>query len=81
MTRIVIHIDALVLQGIDRRDADAVAAGVRAELARRLADPAAANTLGTDTRRVDAGRVHTGTTAGRSLGGALAGPILRGLAR
>lgn len=54
MTRIVVHIDRLVLHGIDRADAKALSDGVQAELQRLLAAPgaAAALTAGGDRARV-----------------------------
>jgi len=40
--RVVMHIDRLVLRGVDARDGRAVAAGLREELSRMLADPGVA---------------------------------------
>ncbi|MCZ4304104.1 hypothetical protein O4G98_05105 [Zoogloeaceae bacterium G21618-S1] len=80
MTRIVLHIDKLVLTGIDRHDADAVAAGVQAELQRLLAQPGAAGTLtgGGDRRRIHAGAVSlTQDGGGRAMGQAIAGRIVQ----
>ncbi|TVO67363.1 hypothetical protein [Denitromonas ohlonensis] len=82
MTRLVLHIDRLVLTGIDRHDADAVAAGVQAELQRLLAQPGALGTLtgGGDRARIGAGRVavaHGGN--GYATGQAIAGGIARGV--
>ena len=56
MTRIVLHIDKLVLRGIDRADAKAVTAGVQAELQRLLREPGTAASLaaGGDRYRVRA---------------------------
>ena len=42
MTRIVLHIDRLVLRGVERGDAGALAAALRGALQEQLADPAAA---------------------------------------
>lgn len=79
MTRLVIHIDKLVLRGIDRSDAAAVAAGVQAELQRLLAEPGAASTLieGGDRYRLKAGTIQSApATGGRALGQAIAGGIV-----
>lgn len=82
MTRLVLHIDRLVLTGIDRHDADAVAAGVQTELQRLLAQPGAlgALTVGGDRPRIRAGAVpvaHGGN--GHAMGQAIAGGIARGV--
>ena len=80
MSRLVLHIDRLVLTGIDRHDADAVAAGVQAELQRLLAEPGAAAALADAGPR---GRIHAGQVAvagkGQAMGQALAGGIARGI--
>ncbi|PMR66878.1 hypothetical protein [Halomonas heilongjiangensis] len=81
MTRLVIHIDKLVLRGIDRSDAAAVAAGVQAELQRLLAEPGAASALieGGDRSRLKAGAIQQApATGGRALGRAIAGGIVGG---
>lgn len=59
MRRIVLHIDRLVLRGVDRGDAAAVSAALQAEL-QSLLGPGGAGTLATQ-RSMDAlqaGRVH-----------------------
>lgn len=57
MSRIVIHIDRLVLNGIDPGDADALGAGLREALARSLGEQANLATLmshgGTSRLRLD----------------------------
>lgn len=65
MTRIVIHIDRLVLRGIDSTDAEAVSAGVSSALAEALGDPARrASLLAQGNRaRVDAGTVKASAAA------------------
>ncbi|MFC3284030.1 hypothetical protein [Litchfieldella rifensis] len=80
MTRLVIHIDKLVLRGIDRSDAAAVSAGVQAELQRLLAEPGAASALiaGGDRYRLKAGPVPSAPAGGRALGQAIAGGIVGG---
>lgn len=56
MTRIVLHIDRLVLRGIDQADADALAQALRDELSRQLeVCPVRVNG---DRYRLDAGSVH-----------------------
>lgn len=40
MTRLVIHIDKLVLRGLDRHDAQSVSVAIQDELRRLLANPA-----------------------------------------
>lgn len=59
MTRIVLHIDRLVLRGIAPKDARAVSAGVRAELQRLLGEPGAAAALAAGGDRF---RVRTAPT-------------------
>jgi hypothetical protein len=41
MTRVIVHIDRLVLKGFRPEDRHAIAQGLREELGRRLGDPAA----------------------------------------
>lgn len=72
MSRIVLHIDRLVLKGIDRADAAAVAAGVQAELARRLAAAGALPSPELGAWRIQAGRVAVGPARGAELGRAVA---------
>lgn len=45
MTRVVLHIDRLVLRGVDRHDADAVSTALRRALQCWLSQPHAAATL------------------------------------
>ena len=42
MTRVIVHIDRLVLHGLDRADAAGISAGLQSELQRLLASPEAA---------------------------------------
>ena len=93
MKRIVVHIDRLVLRGIDAGDAAAVSAGVQAgveaELQRLLAEPGAAAQLasGGHRARIRAGAVtltansaggDSGQHMGHHMGEAIAGGIARG---
>ncbi|MCB1894522.1 MAG: hypothetical protein H6945_08295 [Zoogloeaceae bacterium] len=79
MTRIVLHIDRLLLRGIDRNDAAAVAAGVEAELRRLLSTSVTDLSQQPDRRRIDAGRVDTGGDRGERFGAGLAGAIVRSI--
>lgn len=84
MTRVVLHIDRLVLRGVDPADAGAVAAALRAELGRRLQRDAAAALAGQGDRAVlRAGRVHLapgdhGQALGRAVAARIAGPAPSG---
>ena len=77
MTRIVLHIDRLVLRGVDPADAGAVAAALRAELGQRLQADAAAALAGQGDRAVlRAGRVQLAPgDHGQALGRAVAARI------
>lgn len=80
MSRVVLHIDRLVLNGIDRHDADAVAAGVRAELQRVLSRPGAAAQVATagDQSRLRGAQVQVEHgVAGGELGTAVGQGIAR----
>jgi len=69
MTRIIVHIDRLVLRGVDPAQRNAVAAALQAELARSLARPGAPQRLAASggRPRIEAG-VH-GLRAGATPGG------------
>lgn len=78
MARIVIHIDRLILRGIDGADAEAVSAGVSSALAEALGDPARRASLVAqgNRARVNAGKVNASTAAestGRAVGARIAG--------
>lgn len=79
MTRIVLHIDRLVLRGIDPADAAAVSDGLRAELQNRLENPEARAALFASggRYRLNAGsvRIPHGQAAA-ATGQALAGRIV-----
>jgi len=82
MTRIVLHIDRLVLKGFDRQDRDAIAEGLRAELGRLLVTPDAAKQLmGQDgISRLNIGAVHIGqATKPTAVGVQAARGIARGI--
>ena len=57
MTRVVVHIDSLVLKGFARQDRQALAEGLRQELGRLFAAPDAAQGL---TARGDVGQLKVG---------------------
>jgi hypothetical protein len=81
MTRVVLHIDRLVLNGLQRGDASAIAAGLQRELQARLAgsDARAALARQGNVGRLNVGEVRLAPNAGASsLGKALAGGIVRG---
>lgn len=87
MTRIVLHIDRLVLRGVDPADARAVAAAMQAELGRLLGSDAGAALLAPGDRAVlRAGRIHLapgdhGLALGRAVAARIAGPAIAMLAR
>jgi hypothetical protein len=73
--RVVVHIDGLVLHGFRHGDRHAVAAGLRAELGRLLAQPGAAArvaALGSIARLSAAPVRAASATAPRALGAAAA---------
>lgn len=79
MTRIVLHIDRLVLRGIDQADADVVTQALREELGRRLEGGTASAGLRAcgDRYRLDAGRVHIDQNDdAQALGRAIAARIV-----
>ncbi len=80
MKCVVVHIDRLVLRGIDPGNAPRVAEGIRAELERRYAAPGAARSLAeaTSKHRVRAGLVNAPYgVAGNGFGRQVAGAIDR----
>jgi len=78
MKRIVLHIDKLVLRGIDRADTAAVSDGIQAELQRVLTQPGSARSIvdGGDRRRISADAVRGG---GQSLEQSVARSITGGM--
>ena len=83
MKRVVLHVDRLVLNGIDRTDAQALSAGLQVELQRLLSLPGATTTLLAtgDQARVRAAPVTMAPGDGLLAGRAIAGHIVKGVAR
>ena len=84
MTRVIIHIGRLVLDGYARADRDAIAAGLRDELVRHYGDPAAVGGLPghSGLERLRAGPVPVAAAAQPSaVGRQAARAITKGLAR
>ena len=84
MTRVVVHIDRLVLKGFRGADSQAIGEGMRSELARALAEPSTAGSLASmgDIPRINAGNVSVSRdTAPRQFGVSAGRAIARGLSR
>ena len=82
MTRVVVHIDKLVLRGIERADAAAVSAGIEAQLQQMLVAPGMATKLvdAGDHHRIKAGVVDVSKAGGAQQLGRKAGKrIVRGV--
>lgn len=82
VTRVVVHIDRLVLRGIEATDAAAVSAGIETQLRQLLGEPGRAVQIAVagDRRRVKAGEVDTGKVNGaRQLGRSAARQIVKGV--
>ena len=82
MKRIFLHIDKLVLRGIDRGDTAAISAGLQAELERRLAKPGNVTPLleSSHRYRIKAGSVKIApATDGRAMVHAIASSVLKGV--
>jgi hypothetical protein len=82
MTRLVIHVERLILKGVDRADAGAFTRAIRSELAQRLAGPQAASEISAagQRRRICADQVGRPEALGpAALGRAVAGSIARGV--
>ncbi len=79
MSKLVVHIDRLVLRGVDPGDAAAFGAALRAEVQRQLARPGMGQRIDRTHRyRIDAGRVRVGdgtltNSAGTAIAKAIAG--------
>lgn len=67
MTRVVLHIDQLILRGFERADAAAVSAGVQKQLKSMLIEPNAPASL---TSGGDRFRIKAGTAQVEQAGGA-----------
>jgi hypothetical protein len=87
VSRVVVHVDRLVLRGVDARDGQAVAAGLQAELTRMLAEPGVASQWGAvrdlPPMRLPRVRIHDGAGVGwqSELGGAAARGIGKAMRR
>ena len=85
MSPIHVHIDRVVLRGIDPSDRHALVAGLKTELARVLADPAIQGGM-TQSRRTPVMRLgkmpmELGIGGARKLGGGIARTIGKGIKR
>jgi hypothetical protein len=85
MSPIHVHIDRVVLRGIDAADRDALVAGLKTELTRVLSDPATQGGM-TKSRRTPLMRLgkmpmEEGIGGARKLGGGIAQAIGRGIKR
>ena len=80
MSKVIVHIDRLVLRGVDPSDAADFSATLRAEVQRQLARPGTGQQIDrTHRHRIDAGRVRTGNgTLANSAGVAIAKAITGG---
>jgi len=80
MSKLVVHIDRLVLRGVDPGDAAAFGAALRTEVQRQLARPGMGQRIDRTHRpRIDAGRVRTGDgTLANSAGASITKAIMGG---
>ena len=72
-----LHIDRLVLEGVDPRDAGAIAAAVRAELGRRLAETPPSEAATADQLTVNVPHAR-GARLGQSVANAVHGKLSGG---
>jgi hypothetical protein len=82
MTRVVVHIDGLVLKGFPQQDRHALAEGLQQELGRLFADPATAQKLAArgDVRQLMVSGVRVSpNTAPANVGTQAARGIARGV--
>lgn len=82
MSRIVLHIDRLVLRGIDPHDTAALSSAVQGELQRLLAEPGSAAALAANSNRARVTSANLPLPASgndRVLGRAIAVGVNRGL--
>ncbi len=79
MTRVVVHIDKLVLRGVDRSDATVLSDTIQSELGRLLGTPSGMAALVSqgDRQRVQLGKV-TPVTGPNAVGCAIASRIAGG---
>jgi hypothetical protein len=84
-TTLTLHIDRLVLRGIDPLDQHALVDGLKTELARVLAEPAMRAALGQSRRtpllRLGSLPMQPGLTGARTLGSGVAKAIARKMQR
>jgi hypothetical protein len=84
-TRLTLHIDRLVLRGIDPLDQHALVDGLKTELARVLREPAARAALGGSRRtpvlRLGRLPMQPGLAGARTLGGGVAKSIVKRIKR
>ncbi len=79
MSKVIVHIDRLVLRGVDPSDQKAVATALQTELQRQLTEPGIARRIDPGHRyRLDAGQVQMGkeklgTATGAAISRALTG--------
>lgn len=85
MSPIHVHIDRVVLRGIDAADRHALVSGLKTELARVLADPATQNAMSKSRRtpvmRLGKMPMEQGIGGARKLGGGIAQAIGKGIRR
>lgn len=81
MSRVVLHIDRLVLRGISPAEIEAFAAALQQELQRQLAIPGMAETLSrvSHQARIKVGEAHCLKSGSEGLGQAAARRIASGL--
>lgn len=81
MTRIVLHIDRLVLRGIPPAEIEAFTAALQQELQSQLATPGMAETLSSigHQARMKVGEVHSPKSSSEGLGQTVAQRIMGGL--
>ncbi len=80
MSKLVVHIDRLVLRGVDPGDTAAFSAALQAEVQQQLAQPGTSQQIDrTHRSRIDAGRVRGGDgTLANSTASAIAKAIAGG---
>jgi len=84
MTRVVLHIDRLVLRGLGDADAAGIGAGLQGELGRLLADRGGGSRLASfgHVASLNAGKVRLASdTKSRQLGISTGRAIAKGIAR
>ena len=82
MTRVVVHIDRLVLRGVDRADGATISAAIETQLRQSLALPGVAQSLGEigNRHQLNAGVVDaSGVGGARQLGRRVGKRIAKGV--